>query len=199
MITNWYLDSDKPRIDRAAWPHLWALLRGVHVNKSTSPTADDLPNLAGLYGSVNWHLQCTCEVYWSSLLGYPQTGLRSGFNPYLYPWAQVRVWIDDDGEVTTIAPNLSKYMIFVSPLFFHHWTLLMISSYNIYIATKKLMTAVLSQLTIRWRMREPSIEYKWSDSINLNDGKHDTWMGNSFGNQLLTSSTWNNSKVQAVM
>ena len=29
-----------------------------------------------------------------------------------------RFGLDDDGEVTTIAPNLSKYMIFVSPLFF---------------------------------------------------------------------------------
>ena len=31
----------------------------------------DLPNLATLHGSVNWHLQCACEVYWSSFLGNP--------------------------------------------------------------------------------------------------------------------------------
>jgi hypothetical protein len=29
-----------------------------------------------------------------------------------------RFGLDDDGEVTTIAPNLSKYVIFISPLFF---------------------------------------------------------------------------------
>jgi len=28
--------------------------------------------------------------------------------------------LDDDGEVTTIAPNLSKYVIFASSLFLYH-------------------------------------------------------------------------------
>ena len=30
-----------------------SLIQGAHVNKSTSPIAHDLPNLAGMYGSVN--------------------------------------------------------------------------------------------------------------------------------------------------
>ena len=69
-----HLDSDKPYVDSCMvlTPHQWALLRGAHVTQQA--IAHDLPNLAGLYGSVNWHSQCTCEVYWSYLLGYLQRG-----------------------------------------------------------------------------------------------------------------------------
>jgi len=63
-----------------------SLIKGGHVNKSTSPTAHDLPNLAGLYGSVNQHSQCTCEVYWSSLLGHPQTGLHTHTHTHRNPY-----------------------------------------------------------------------------------------------------------------
>ena len=45
-----------------------------------------------------------------------------GFNPYLYPSKSIPLGVgmglDDNGEVTIIAPNSSKYVIFVSPLFF---------------------------------------------------------------------------------
>lgn len=52
--------------------------------------------------------------------------------------------LDDDGEVTTIAPNLFKYVIFVSPLFFSPLNT-SCSRYDIY-TTKMLTAAVLSQI-----------------------------------------------------
>ena len=74
-------------VDQPQYPHPWPptgnyttpwpprLWQAPHRQSCTALTPHDLPNLAGPHGSVNWHLHCTCEVYWSILWGYPWTGL----------------------------------------------------------------------------------------------------------------------------